>query len=43
MQIFTTLIQKYKTEYQFDLIVLKDVIEHIPDQSRFIAKLKQFF
>ena len=33
---------KVQTEYQFDLIVLKDVIEHIPDQSRFIAKLKQF-
>ena len=33
---------KVQTEYQFDLIVLKDVIEHIPDQSRFIAKLKDF-
>lgn len=26
----------------FDLIVLKDVIEHIPDQERFIPKLKEF-
>jgi SAM-dependent methyltransferase len=26
----------------FDLIVLKDVIEHIPDQERFIPYLKQF-
>ena len=33
---------KTQTEYQFDLIVLKDVIEHIPDQGRFIAKLKDF-
>lgn len=29
-------------KFQFDLIVLKDVIEHIPDQARFMAKLKQF-
>lgn len=29
-------------KFQFDLIVLKDVIEHIPDQSRFVAKLKYF-
>ncbi len=27
---------------QFDLIVLKDVIEHIPDQERFIPYIKQF-
>ncbi|HMR89036.1 MAG TPA: class I SAM-dependent methyltransferase [Saprospiraceae bacterium] len=26
----------------FDVIVLKDVIEHIPDQERFIPKLKEF-
>jgi len=26
----------------FDVIVLKDVIEHIPDQERFIPKLKDF-
>lgn len=32
------------TEYQgkFDLIILKDVIEHIPDQERFIPYLKKF-
>ncbi|HRG21771.1 MAG TPA: class I SAM-dependent methyltransferase [Saprospiraceae bacterium] len=29
-------------KFQFDLIVLKDVIEHIPDQAKFMAKLKQF-
>ena len=27
---------------QFDLILLKDVIEHIPDQERFIPYLKKF-
>ena len=27
---------------QFDLILLKDVIEHIPDQEKFIPYLKQF-
>lgn len=27
---------------KFDLIILKDVIEHIPDQERFIPYLKQF-
>jgi SAM-dependent methyltransferase len=27
---------------QFDLILLKDVIEHIPDQERFIPYLRQF-
>ena len=27
---------------QFDLIILKDVIEHIPDQERFIPYLKKF-
>lgn len=26
----------------FDLIILKDVIEHIPNQARFIPKLKEF-
>jgi len=26
----------------FDIIVLKDVIEHIPDQEKFIPKLKEF-
>jgi SAM-dependent methyltransferase len=26
----------------FDVIVLKDVIEHIPDQEKFIPKLKEF-
>jgi SAM-dependent methyltransferase len=26
----------------FDLIVLKDVIEHIPEQEKFIVKLRQF-
>lgn len=29
-------------KFQFDLIVLKDVIEHIPHQATFIAKLRQF-
>jgi len=28
--------------HQFDLILLKDVIEHIPDQERFIPYLKKF-
>lgn len=28
--------------HQFDLILLKDVIEHIPDQERFIPYLKSF-
>ena len=27
---------------QFDLIILKDVIEHIPDQQKFLPYLKQF-
>ena len=27
---------------QFDLIILKDVVEHIPDQERFIPYLKKF-
>ena len=27
---------------KFDIILLKDVIEHIPDQSRFIPYMKQF-
>ena len=27
---------------KFDLIILKDVIEHIPDQQRFIPKLRTF-
>lgn len=27
---------------KFDLILLKDVIEHIPDQARFMRQLKQF-
>lgn len=27
---------------KFDLVILKDVIEHIPDQSRFIPELKKF-
>ncbi len=33
-----------KVEFKqlFDVIVLKDVIEHIPDQERFIPKLKEF-
>ena len=26
----------------FDVIILKDVIEHIPDQEKFIPKLKEF-
>lgn len=30
------------SRFRFDLIVLKDVIEHIPDQARFMAQLKQF-
>lgn len=32
------------TQYagQFDLIILKDVVEHIPDQERFIPYLKKF-
>lgn len=29
-------------KYQFDLILLKDVIEHIPDQNKFIPYLKEF-
>ena len=33
-------LEKYKA--QFDLIILKDVIEHIFDQDRFIPYLKQF-
>jgi 2-polyprenyl-3-methyl-5-hydroxy-6-metoxy-1,4-benzoquinol methylase len=33
-------LEKYKN--QFDLILLKDVIEHIPDQERFIPYLKKF-
>ncbi len=28
--------------FKFDLIVLKDVIEHIPEQSKFIARLSGF-
>jgi SAM-dependent methyltransferase len=28
--------------FKFDLIILKDVIEHIPDQERFIPLLKSF-
>lgn len=28
--------------HQFDLIILKDVVEHIPDQERFIPYLKKF-
>ncbi len=31
-----------KLKGQFDLILLKDVIEHIPDQKRFIPYLKKF-
>ena len=33
-------LQEYKEK--FDLIILKDVIEHIPEQNRFIPYLKQF-
>jgi SAM-dependent methyltransferase len=33
-------LQDYKEK--FDIILLKDVIEHIPDQSRFIPYMKQF-
>lgn len=33
-------LEQYKAS--FDLIILKDVIEHIPDQERFIPYLKQF-
>ncbi|MEZ4948733.1 MAG: class I SAM-dependent methyltransferase [Saprospiraceae bacterium] len=29
-------------ESKFDLIILKDVIEHIPDQQKIIARLKDF-
>jgi SAM-dependent methyltransferase len=29
-------------EEKFDLVILKDVIEHIPDQRRFIPELKKF-
>ncbi len=29
-------------KFKFDLIILKDVIEHIPDQQRFIPMLKNF-
>jgi 2-polyprenyl-3-methyl-5-hydroxy-6-metoxy-1,4-benzoquinol methylase len=28
--------------YKYDLIILKDVIEHIPEQKRFISTLKEF-
>ena len=28
--------------YKFDLILLKDVIEHIPDQEKFAGKLREF-
>ncbi len=28
--------------HKFDLIILKDVIEHIPNQEKFIPKLKEF-
>ncbi|MFZ9661859.1 MAG: class I SAM-dependent methyltransferase, partial [Chitinophagaceae bacterium] len=31
-----------KYAYSFDLIILKDVIEHIPDQKKFIPYLKKF-
>ncbi len=31
-----------RTELRFDLIVLKDVIEHIPNQEKFIPVLKAF-
>lgn len=31
-----------KYSHAFDLIILKDVIEHIPDQKRFIPYLKKF-
>ena len=31
-----------KYQHQFDLILLKDVIEHIPDQEKFIPYLKKF-
>ena len=33
-------LQDYREK--FDIILLKDVIEHIPDQSRFIPYMKQF-
>lgn len=33
-------LQEYREK--FDLIILKDVIEHIPEQDRFIPYLKQF-
>jgi len=29
-------------DFKFDLIILKDVIEHIPDQGRFIPRLREF-
>lgn len=29
-------------QFKFDLIILKDVIEHIPEQERFIPLLRQF-
>lgn len=32
----------YEPDSLFDLIILKDVIEHIPNQERMIGKLKQF-
>jgi 2-polyprenyl-3-methyl-5-hydroxy-6-metoxy-1,4-benzoquinol methylase len=31
-----------KYQHQFDLILLKDTIEHIPEQERFIPYLKEF-
>lgn len=33
---------KVSPDFCFDLIVLKDVIEHIPDQAKFIKKLTEF-
>lgn len=36
--------ESFKNKYagQFDIIILKDTIEHIPEQERFIPYLKQF-
>ena len=35
-------VEELYTSRQFDLILLKDVIEHIPDQERVIPYLKEF-
>lgn len=36
------LLENPEYTHQFDLIILKDVIEHLPNQEEFISKLKSF-